>query len=115
MVKHDGSMTATMPRSSFRAAGATQGILVAAFRCYTTLRHFAYSVLKSEFRRRMLSFGWMLAILSLIFDANTSAGRSAVSRMSSAGTDIILYLHLRFVRNPGIGSFSDVSTGHHVP
>jgi len=67
---------------------------------YTTSRHFACSVLKSEFRRRMASFGWMMAILSLIFDANASARGSTVSRMSSEGTDITLDLHLRFVRNP---------------
>jgi hypothetical protein len=69
MVKHDRSMTAPMPRSSFRAAGARQRILEL---LYTALRHFACSVLKSEFQRRMASFEWMMAISSLIFDANAS-------------------------------------------
>jgi len=34
MVEHDGSMTATMPRPSFRAVGARRSILVAALSCY---------------------------------------------------------------------------------
>jgi hypothetical protein len=34
MVEHDGSMTATMPRPSFRAVGARRSILVAVLSCY---------------------------------------------------------------------------------
>jgi hypothetical protein len=78
-------------------------------------RHFACSILKSEFPRRMAAFGWMMAILSLIFDANASAGGSAVSRMSSEGTDVTLDRHLRFVRNPRDRKFVGVSAGHHIP
>lgn len=38
----------------------------------TTSRQFAYSVLKSQFRRGMAPFGWMIAILELIFAVNAS-------------------------------------------
>ena len=63
----------------------------------------------------MASFGWMIAILSLIFDANASAGgqRSRGCRPKAQTSHSIVISGLSEIRE--IGSLSDVSAGHHIP